>query len=210
MTAINVLLSRLPVAVFFVLALTLHANATTILDTGLIEFTANGTQFGRLTRDGTPSDWSGPKAFPGVTGAPALRSYHSITVNAGPFSFLQIILDDPLAVLFMSAYLNVYNPVNLPPNYGLDVNYLGDPGLTQPFGNPSFFQIVVAPFSNVVIPINEINPGGGAGAPFQLIVEGFYDANYSETPVPEPSSFVLLGSGLLLLTTIYKKRNSIT
>ena len=48
--------------------------------------------------------------------------------------------------------------------------------------------------------VNEINPGLGADAPFQLIVEGFFDADYNDIDtVPEPSSLVLMGTGLLWL-----------
>jgi hypothetical protein len=173
-------------------------QAAPILETGLTTFVATGTEFGRLTRNGVPSDWSTSKPFPGVTGAPAIRGYELFTVNAGPYPFLQILLDDPLGVLFVSAYLGAFTPLNLPPNYGLDLNYLGDAGLTQPIGNPSFFQIVVAPFTNVRVPIVEVNPGGGTGAPFNLIVEGFYDTEYNDTPIPEPASLILVGSGALL------------
>src|SRR5262249_2825942 len=106
--------------------------ASTIYDTGLVTFTPTGTQFGRIARDGVASDWSEPKTFPGVTGAPTPRGYEVFTVNSGPFPFLQILFDDPTASLFASAYLNPYAPVNVAPNYGLNVNYLGDPGSTQP------------------------------------------------------------------------------
>jgi hypothetical protein len=185
-----------------------EAAAIPILDTGTLIFATTGTQFGRLTRNGVPSDWASPKSFPVVFGAPTPRAYDLFTVNAGPYPYLQILLDDPSAALFASAYLGAFTPVNSAPNYGLNVNYLGDPGVSQPFGNPSFFQIVVAPFSTVLIPINELNPGGGTGAPFNLLVEGFFDTSYNDTvpPVPEPTAFALLGSGAALLAAIRRKK----
>lgn len=172
------------------------ARADIILDTGFQTFAPTGTQFGRLNRNGVPSDWSGPKAFPGAFGAPAARGYEVFTINSGPYPFLQIDFDEPSAALFVSAYQGSYNPVNSPPNYGLDTNYLGDPGSSgDPFGNPNFFQIQVAPNTNVAIVINEVNPGGGTSAPFDLIVEGFLDTDF--TGIPEPGAAALLGSVVL-------------
>jgi len=203
------LIHRVPfILALLVLSLIPHEmGATTILDTGSITFTASGLQFGRLTRDGIPSDWASPKSFPGVIGAPATRAYDLFTVNAGPYPYLQVLLDDPAVALFASAYLGAYTPANAPPNFGLNVNYLGDAGFSQILDNPSFFQIVVNPFANVLIPINEVNPGGGAGAQFSLLVEGFYDTNYSETP--EPASLALVATGAALLAAIRRRTRSV-
>ena len=202
---------RRPVLLVALLLVPKLLLASTILDTGLLTFTPTGTQFGRISRDGVASDWSGQKTFPGVTGAPTTRAYEVFTVNSGPFPFLQILFDDPTASLFASAYLNPYTPVNVAPNYGLNVNYLGDPGSTQPFGNPSFFQIVLAPNTNFLIVINEINPGGGLGKPMQLTLEGFCDTAYNDSScaVPEPSSLVLLGGGVVVVAAVvHQKRKT--
>jgi hypothetical protein len=205
---------------FIVLMMSLMAacaNADIIVDTGVTSFTATSTQFGRISRNGVASDWGSPKPFPGVTGAPGARGYEFFTVNTGIYSYIQIDLDDPTTSLFVSAYLNSYNPVNSGPNFGLNVNYLGDPGLSQPLGNPSFFDIVVTPFSTLIIPINEINLGGGAGKPFELAVEGFCSADFGDTsnggctqtaPTPEPGSIILLGTGLSLAVQRLRKRYS--
>lgn len=192
------------------------ARATAILDTGLVTFTPDGTQFGRLLRDANSSTWGSAKPFPGVTGAPAIRSYDLFAINSDIFSFIQISLDDPAAALFASAYLGAYTPVNVAPNFGLSTNYLGDAGLSQPFGNPSFFQISVAPFTTVLIPLNEVNPGGGAGARFNLLVEGFLSADYDDVPdwtptptptaVPEPATSILFGSGVAVSALVRKVR----
>jgi len=192
--------------VLLVFALTCCAQASVLLDTGYIGFSATGSQFGRISRDGVSSVWGDLKPFPGVTGAPALRGYETFTINSGLNEFLQISLDDPLAVFFVAAYMDAYSPLNSPPNFGLNIHYLGDPGSSQPFGNPSFFQIQVPRFSQVVIPINEVNPGGGTGVTFNLIVEGFADANFGE--VPEPVSLWLCTAGLALLAMMRARRSA--
>ena len=188
---------------------TTAVRAVVILDTGAVTFSPTGTQFGRISRDGVASTWGSVKDFPGVFDAPAARGYETFTIANGGFPFLQISLDDPTASLFVSAYLGAYNPVNVAPMYGLDTNYLGDPGNSQPFGVPSFFQIQVPISSQIVIPINEINAGLGAGRPLELIVEGFYDADYSE--VPEPGSFALVAGGAaaagVLRARAWRRRN---
>ncbi len=194
------LLTRFCRGTFLIASMIWCARAGVLLDTGVVSFTATGTQFGRIARDGTSSTWGSDKLFPGIVGAPTLRDYQAFTVNSGPYQFLQISLDDPFAQLFVAAYLNSFNPVNSPPNFGLDVNYLGDPGSTQPFGNPSFLQIQVAPNSSIVLPVNEVTPGAGTGTPFNLIVEGFADANFGE--IPEPGSFWLFAAGIAVLAVV--------
>jgi hypothetical protein len=199
-----VLLALLPLAAR-------DAVAAPILDTGSIVFASTGTQFGRLTRDGVATDWASPPAFPGVIDAPTARHYETFTVNSGAFPYLQVSFDDPAVAFYASAYLGAYTPVNSAPNYGLDVNLLGVPGNSQPFGNPSFFQIVVAPFTDVVVVVNELNPGGGTGLAFGLIVEGFLDTEYNDTlppAVPEPTSIALVGSGAALLAAFRRKKPS--
>src|SRR5262249_41449845 len=132
------------------------AQAGLILDTGAVTFAPAGTQFGRIARDGNASVWGVVKAFPGVTGAPTARAFETFTIHNFDRQFLQISMDDPTASFFDAAYMNSFNPVNVSPNFGLDVNYLGDPGISQPVGNPSAFQIIVAANSTVVIDVNEI------------------------------------------------------
>ena len=190
--------SRLP---FLLILLTLGGKASVLLDTGYIPFAATGIQFDRIARNGESSTWGSVKDFPGTIGDPTARAYELFSVNSGIYQFLQISLDDPTARLFVAAYLNSFDPVNFPPFYGLNVNYLGDPGSSQPLDNPSFFQIRVPSNSNVILPVNEINPGGGAAPPnppFNLIVEGFLDAQYGDVPEPAPFQLIALGAAILL------------
>lgn len=185
---------------FLAASLTVCAQASVIFDSGYITFSATGSQFGRIARDGISSTWGSTKTFPGVINAPTPLGNEVFTVNSGIYEFLQISLDDPLARLFVAAFLGSFTPVNSAPNYGLDVNYLGDPGSSQPFGNPSFFQIQVPQNTLIVLPVNEITLGGGAGATFDLLVEGFVDSNFGEAP--EPAPFWLCAAGVAALAAV--------
>jgi hypothetical protein len=190
------------------------AQASVILDTGAVTFSPEGTQFGRIARDGEASNWAEPKPFPGVTGAPTPRSYQTFTIDSDVFPFIQILFDDPAAFFVVSAYLGAFAPVNVGPTYGLATNYLGDPGLSEPFGFPSFFQIAAPLHSQIVIVITELTPNTGIGMPFNLIVEGFLDTEYNDipdyhppNPVPEPTTSVLFGSGLALSALARRMRS---
>jgi hypothetical protein len=69
----------------------------------------------------------------------------------------------------------------------------------------------VAPFADVVIVVNEVNPGGGTGMSFNLFVEGFYDTNFNDTVppvIPEPTSLALFGSGAALLAAVRRLRRN--
>jgi hypothetical protein len=182
-------------ALVFVL-LPLQAHAAVIFDTITALDYADLSQLGRLNRNGVPSDWSAPKPFPGTINTTTTYQYQTFNVNVGDFSYIQIIMDDPAANVFASAYLGSYNP-----GAGLDVNYLGDAGQS---GNhlgvdPLVFQVVVPPHSDLVAVVNTTS-ALGIGETFRLTVEGFYDSEYSDVPgVPEPSTFLLFGAGVAAL-----------
>jgi hypothetical protein len=158
-------------------------------------FSPTGTQLGRLNRNGVPSDWSASKSFPGVFNPATIYNYQVFDVNVGLYPFIQIEFDDPYAAFFASAYLGSYAPANLA------LNYLGDPGSSgNPFGNPNYFQVQVPINTELLIVINETTHNGGIGLPFGLMVEGFYDTNFTDaTNVPEPSTILLVCAGMALL-----------
>ena len=171
------------------------AHAATLLDTGLNTFAATGEQYGHLILDQVPSDWSEAKPFPGIEGAPDPFGYQTVTVNPGDRPYIQIMFDDSAAAFLVSAYGTAFAPENVEPTYGLDVNYLGDAGSSGNFyGNPQFFQLYDPGLEPLVLVITEMEYGGGKGREFALLVEGFYDREYSE--VPEPSTLLLVGVGL--------------
>ncbi|MBV9676882.1 MAG: hypothetical protein JO185_11145 [Acidobacteriaceae bacterium] len=168
------------------------------------------TQLGRLSRSGTPSDWSEQKAFPGVLNPTVSYHYETFVIPSSPFPYLQISFTDLTSSgnLFESAYLNAYTPNSTAANRGLDVNYWGDAGFSSAFPpNPDIFQVVVPASSSLVLVVNDTSAtGAGIGRSFNFLVEGFYDTQFNDT-IPEPATITLSGAGLALATiTTYRRK----
>jgi hypothetical protein len=158
------------------------------------------TQLGRLSRNGIPQDWSGDEPFPGVINTGVTYNYMTFMVPIGDLNFVQISIDDPAVTEFASAYTTSYLPNSAgAPNFGFDTNWLGDAGSSGNFFgvDPVFFQVVAPEFSTLIVVVNNTSPGV-FNVPFTLTIEGFSDANFDETP--EPSSLILAGSLVMLLT----------
>ncbi|MEA3209112.1 MAG: hypothetical protein QOE70_2169 [Chthoniobacter sp.] len=180
------ILSRVGVvASCFLLAFSFPASAAVKLDFSSSLSAGDPTQKGRLFRTGIPSEWSAAKTFPGVSNATLNHHYHTITLPAasiGTARFIQISVESNTTLL-VSAYQTEYLPDPTPANRGLDVNYLGDVGSSGlSFGNPRFFQAAVPAGRDLVIVVNEVDPGTGVGVNFRLLVEGFTDTQYSDPP----------------------------
>jgi len=154
------------------------------------------TQLGRISRNGIPSDWSGLKVFPGIINPTTVYNYHTYSINSGVTPFIMITIDSVPANTFASAYVPSYNPSNVPPNNGLDINYIGDAGRSGNFFgvDPVSFEVYVPVRTNFLVVVNT-SSNAGIGQPFTITVQGFLDDQFTSTP--EPSSLVLLGSGVL-------------
>jgi PEP-CTERM motif len=181
------------------------AQAIPLLDvTGALTL-LDPTQTGRLSRDGVPSDWSGPKAFPGVLNPSTTYHYEAFLINVGMTPFIQISDDTTAGNLFFSAYDTTYSPDSAgAPNFGFDTNYLGDAGFSgDPFpGDPQFFQVVVPANHNLLVIVNNTAANNvGVGDSFHLLVEGFIDSQFTDPPpsVPEPTTMLLSATGLAFL-----------
>jgi len=161
------------------------------------------TQLGRLTRNGIMSDWSAPKAFPGVLNLTTAYRFETFTVNVGLTPFIQIDFDEMggTANLFASAYLNSYNPASP------STNYLGDAGISGDFFgvDPLIFQVIVPELQNVVVVVNDtVSGGGGVGTRFNVKVEGFIDNQFDEAP--EPATILLSALGIAVLALGRRRR----
>jgi hypothetical protein len=205
------ILNGLTVAAF---AFCSAAQASIIFDTGTTALVAGDpTQLGRLTRTGVASDWSTNKAFPGVTNPNTTVHYRTYLIDPLSFNapFVQIDVDDPMAAIFVSAYLDSYTPNSGAANRGLDINYRGDDGSTgNPFTDPGFFQVTIPSGHKLVLVINDPSTNNaGLGKNFDVLVEGFADTQFTD-PTPEPASIFLAGAGLgcLALIRLRRKRAS--
>ena len=186
---------RLPVSLVLLTLAALaefgHAAVLADIDSQLVS--SDPAQLGRMTRNGIVSDWSALKTFPGFINPTTSYRFETFTINVGLTGFIQIDFDEigGTANLFASAYLNSYNPLSP------STNYLGDAGISGDFFgvDPLTFQVIVPQSQNVVIVVNDTTPsGGGVGTPFNIVVEGFLDSEFSE--VPEPETWLLTAAGL--------------
>jgi hypothetical protein len=163
------------------------------------------TQLGRISRNGIPSDWSGLKPFPGVINPTTVYNYHTYSVNSGVTPFILITIDSVPGNTFASAYFPSYNPTNIGPNNGLDVNYIGDAGRSgNLFGvDPVSFEVYVPMRSDFLVVVNT-SSNAGIGQPFTITVQGFIDDQFTSTP--EPGSLVLFGSGILGVAGLVRRK----
>lgn len=186
------------------LCLALSAQAAVIFDTTLSLSAGDATQQGRLSRSGVTSDWSAPKAFPGVFGVANAYRYQSIFLDMDvlqasyvtPGQYFQFSIDSVSANTFVSVYLNSYDPTNLA------LNYLGDAGSSgNPFpGTPRFFSVFAPLGSDLVLVFNETGVNAGLGQPANILVEAFLDTDYTDLElkyVPEPASMALVLGALV-------------
>jgi hypothetical protein len=145
--------------------------------TGALTLT-DAVQHGRLSRNGIPQDWSEGEHYPGVVNATIAYHYRAYQVTVRNTPFVQISVDSLSPNTFVSAYDTSYKP-----EVGFDTNWLGDAGFSGnfPAPNPIFFQVRVPQNHDLLVVVN--NTGGanaGVGDPFQLMVEGFADSQFTE------------------------------
>ena len=153
----------------------------------------------RIARDGTPSDWSYVKFFPGYFGGNGVRAYDawSFTNKWGIDLYVQVTLDDlaDTGSIFSAAYLDSFDPVDQ------ETNYIGDAGFSPLiFGLPVSYQVIVPAGSNFVVVVNQTTIGAtGLPLPYGLVVEAYSSPFYEALPAPEPSTVMLSLTGLALI-----------
>jgi hypothetical protein len=203
------------IAVLFLLA-TASARASTIVDFTDALALGDATQLGRLSRNGVIQDWTGGEPFPGVINTTTTYRYRTYAVGVGITPYIQISVDSLSTNTFVAAYDTSYLPDSAGgPSFGFDVNWLGDAGTSGNFfgTDPLFFQVFVPIGHTLVLVVNNTGVGTvGLGDPFRLTVEGFVDTEFTDppagtpAPVPEPSSMLLMGAGLVATAGVRRWR----
>jgi len=150
----------------------------------------------RVFRNGVPSTWLSPKAFPGTlvcSGGDCF--YETVSLTPGLLEFVRATYDwdsGGAANIFVVGYLNSFDVNNL------STNYLGDPGFSvlQSEPGPRSFEVFVPDGNSLVLAFSTVTPSSFGSVSYS--VEGF-------GAVPEPSTMLLLGSGLIGLWGARKK-----
>ena len=168
-----------------VFALALPAVAGTL---GPYNYTWTGTESTlnpRLFRDGIPST-AANKAFPGTLAETDFYTTWTFT-NTGPSEAVAVIEVEPGGSFFsfLSVYQGFFDPTNLA------TNYLGDGGVS---GSTSFV-VTVAGFQSFVLVANSVDYTNAIGHSFNFEISGNNIVDGAR--VPEPASFMLIGSGLI-------------
>lgn len=165
------------------------------------------TMIGRISRNGVASDWSGPKAWPGLTATTTTYYYTEYVypvITDG--NYFQIEIYDPSTAIFASAYQDSFTPAPGPTS----TNYLGDAGSSGGFSGLGFFQVYVPTLSSLDLVINNVTAlAGGVSAQYGITVEEFSDTMYDDpSPTPEPASIALTLAGLAAFVLARRRRAS--
>lgn len=201
-----------------------------LLFTGLCTYTASATpiaaftgqtitasdksQLGRLSRNNVPQTWIGQEPYPGIVNPTTTYYYKTYTLDYStvvPNNLIEISFTDSSAggLLFISAYRGSYNPANQ------GANWLGDLGFnTLAYGSADAltFQVGLNYQDNLVLVVNTTGGGtSGTNNPFDIYVKGYTDTMYDDEPVsgvvtPEPSTFIELGTGMLAIAGVVRRR----
>ena len=154
-------------------------------------------QTARVFRDGTPSTWTAPKAFPGTTAQNPTyydlinATFASNAVQTIYYEITYSTTQTASPVPFSVAYRNSFDPTNLA------TNYIGDAG-SSPVNSSITYQVIVGAGQQLVLNFQAV---GGVPVPYSYSVAAFSDANRGEVflpvtnGVPEPETWAMMVLG---------------
>lgn len=208
--------SFIAATLFFASACALSASATPIAAfTNQTITTADQSQLGRPVRNNVPQTWTRQESYPGVNNTGVTFYYKTYLLDYAtivPNNFIEVSFTDINAggLLFISAYRGTYDPTNR------SANWLGDLGFNTLGYGPSdalTFQVGLNYQDNLTLVVNTTGGGAlGTNNPFDIYVNGYTDTMYDDSPIgvvtPEPSTFLELGTGLLAIAGVVRRRLS--
>ena len=172
------------------------------------------SELGRGSRSSIPQDWSGTETYTGRVNTTTTYYYKTFSFAASLFTgggYVDISDFEPgnTAVYFLTAYAGSYNPANPA------LNWLGDAGFSGNYqtNDGGDFQVILPANQNLVLLLNNTAAGGsGLGTPINIQVDNYSDSLYSPplavATTPEPSTFLMLGTGLLSMSGFIRRRMS--
>ena len=179
------------------LAFTPLAHSTLISSFSYKLTTADFVESGRPSRSGTPQDWTGTETYTGTVAGTYL--YQVFTFSSNLFAgakYIDISTFDPTngSSYFLTAYLGNYNVNNRGPNW------LGDAGFSGNYqtNTGGDFQVVRTPGSDLLLVLNSTASGVLPTYALNIQIDAYADTMYTDpAPVPEPASWLMVGTGLL-------------
>ncbi len=191
------------------------AHAEEISNFNAVLTAASPTELGRPSRSGIQQTWTGAETWTGIINPTTAYAYTTYTFAASNFvgaPYVEITALDTLVSNsdFVVAYAGSYNVASP------STNWLGDQGSSGNFFGATdgrYFDIFLPVGKSLVLVVNN-TAAAGLNDPINIDVSAYADTMYTEpvavtpptTVTPEPSAFVLLGTGLLTLAGTVRRR----